>query len=85
MLAEVHGLDMDTAFGRLLGYAREHNHHLSDVARTVVAGAPEYRAALLVDLGSATIAQPQPPGAEHLNAPAGRPRCVWLRWVVVRT
>lgn len=60
VLAEVHGLDMGTAFGRLRGYAREHNRHLSDVARRV-AGAPEHREALLVDLASAMIAQPQPP------------------------
>lgn len=61
VLAEVHGLDMDTAFGRLRGYAREHDQHLSDVARTVVAGAPDHREGLLADLASATMPTPQEP------------------------
>lgn len=36
MLAEYSNLDMDTAFGRLRGFARDHNYRLADIAQAVV-------------------------------------------------
>ncbi|GAB0104163.1 GAF and ANTAR domain-containing protein [Nocardia sp. JMUB6875] len=41
MLAERSGIDMDTAFGQLRGYARANNRRLTDLARAVVEGTAE--------------------------------------------
>jgi len=38
MVAEREQLNMDQAFGRLRGHARNHNLRLSDVARAVIEG-----------------------------------------------
>lgn len=55
VLAEVHGLSMDEASGRLRHYAYQHDRRLTDVTREVVTAAQPRRSQLIADLGHTTV------------------------------